>query len=73
MQHSTPAKVYTYTYVNPIVAVFLGWWLLDEPVGSRMAVASAVIIGAVALITIAKTKPKTVAAAPASSPQPKAA
>lgn len=73
MQHSTPAKVYTYTYVNPIVAVFLGWWLLDEPVGSRMAVASAVIIGAVALITIAKTGPKAALPASPGSPQPKAA
>ncbi|MBI3884260.1 MAG: EamA family transporter [Opitutae bacterium] len=57
MKHSTPARVYTYTYVNPIVAVFLGWLLLHEPVGSRMLAASAVIIAGVALITAAKTKP----------------
>lgn len=56
MQHSTPAKVYTYTYVNPIVAVFLGWLILHEPVTSRTFLAAAIIIGAVALITIAKTR-----------------
>jgi drug/metabolite transporter (DMT)-like permease len=74
MQHSTPAKVYTYTYVNPIVAVFLGWWLRDEPVGPRMLVASGIIIAAVALITIAKTAGKPAASpAPTATPQPKAA
>ncbi len=56
MQHSTPAKVYTYTYVNPIVAVFLGWLILDEHVDSRIFVASAVIIAGVAIITISKTR-----------------
>ncbi|MBA3849870.1 MAG: EamA family transporter [Opitutus sp.] len=65
MKHSTPAKVYTYTYVNPIVAVFLGWLILHETVNSRTFVASAVIIAGVAIITISKTlKP---AAAPAKS------
>jgi drug/metabolite transporter (DMT)-like permease len=58
MQHSTPAKVYTYTYVNPIVAVFLGWLILDEHVDSRIFLAAAVIIAGVAIITISKsTKP----------------
>lgn len=56
MKHSTPAKVYTYTYVNPIVAVFLGWLILHETVNSRIFVASAVIIAGVALITISKTR-----------------
>ncbi len=71
MKHSTPARVYTYTYVNPIVAVFLGWFILHEPVSPRMLVASAVIIGGVALITISKARPMPVSlTAPA---QPKAA
>ncbi len=63
MQHSTPAKVYTYTYVNPIVAVFLGWLILHEPVSSRTFVAAAIIIAGVAIITIAKVK-KPAAPAP---------
>jgi drug/metabolite transporter (DMT)-like permease len=57
MQHSTPAKVYTYTYVNPIVAVFLGWLILDEHVSSRIFVAAAVIVVGVAIITVAKSRP----------------
>ena len=42
--------VATYAYVNPIVAVFLGWLLLGEAVTLQMAVAGAAIVVAVALI-----------------------
>jgi len=56
MKHSTPARVSTYAYVNPIVAVFLGWLLLHEPVGPRTLVASAIIVAAVAIITTQKSK-----------------
>jgi drug/metabolite transporter (DMT)-like permease len=42
--------VATYAYVNPIVAVFLGWLLLDEHVTLRMLVAGAAILVSVALI-----------------------
>jgi drug/metabolite transporter (DMT)-like permease len=45
-----PAKVATYAYVNPIVAVFLGWLVLSEPISSRTMIAAAIIVGAVALI-----------------------
>jgi len=63
MKHSTPARVSTYAYVNPIVAVFLGWLILHEPIGPRTLVASAIIITAVAIITVRKNrapKPKAV-------------
>lgn len=56
MKHSTPARVSTYAYVNPIVAVFLGWLLLDEPVTRRTLVASAIIVAAVAIITTEKNR-----------------
>jgi drug/metabolite transporter (DMT)-like permease len=42
--------VSTYAYVTPVVAVFLGWLILDEPVGIRTIVSAAVIVIAVALI-----------------------
>lgn len=45
------ARVSTYAYVNPIVAVFLGWLVLGEAVTQRTLVAGAIIVGAVALIT----------------------
>lgn len=51
LKHSTPARVSTYAYVNPIVAVFLGWLLLREPVSQRTFLAAAVIVAAVAIIT----------------------
>jgi len=58
MKHSTPARVSTYAYVNPVVAVFLGWLVLHEPISSRTIVASAIIVAAVAIITVQKNKPK---------------
>ena len=66
MKHSTPAKVSTYAYVNPIVAVFLGWLVLHEPVSPRLFVAAAIIIAGVAVITVAKT----IKAAPAEESAP---
>ena len=48
---ATPSAVSTYAYVNPVVAVFLGWLILSEPLTPRTLLAAAVIVGAVALIT----------------------
>ncbi|HWA26546.1 MAG TPA: EamA family transporter [Lacunisphaera sp.] len=65
MKHSTPAKVSTYAYVNPVVAVFLGWFVLHETVSPRIFLAAAIIIAGVAIITIAKNKKPAAAAQPA--------
>jgi len=51
---STAARVATYAYVNPVVAVILGWLLANEAISARMLVAAAIIVGGVALITIAE-------------------
>jgi drug/metabolite transporter (DMT)-like permease len=56
MKHCPPARVATYAYVNPVVAVFLGWLILGEPITSRTLVASAIIVGAVAIITTEKSR-----------------
>lgn len=64
---SAPAKVSTYAYVNPVIAVFLGWALADEALTTQMLLAAAVIIGGVAMITLA---PKPVPSTPASSSAP---
>lgn len=53
-----PALVSTYSYVNPLVAVLLGWAFADEPLTVRTAVAGLVIVAGVALITINRTKAK---------------
>lgn len=47
---STPARVGTYAYVNPVVALFLGWALADEPITTRSVAAAVVIVGAVVVI-----------------------
>jgi drug/metabolite transporter (DMT)-like permease len=54
------ARVSTYAFVNPVVAVLLGWGLAGEPLGPRTLLASAVIVAAVALIVTRR----------ASSPRP---
>jgi len=45
------ARVSTYAYVNPAVAIFLGWALFHEPLEPRTLVAAAIIIAAVVIIT----------------------
>jgi drug/metabolite transporter (DMT)-like permease len=57
---STPPLVATYAYVNPVVAVFLGWAFAGEPVTARTLVAAAVIVGAVVLITTYRARPQAV-------------
>lgn len=57
---AAPAHVATHAYVNPVVAVFLGWALAGEELSVRTMVAAAIIIGAVALITTARSSGRTV-------------
>lgn len=56
LQVSTPAKVSTYAYVNPLVAVILGSMFLNESLPPGILMAGALIIGAVVLITTAKAR-----------------
>jgi len=56
MKHSTPARVSTYAYVNPVVAVFLGWLILNETITARTVLAATIIIAAVAIITTQKSR-----------------
>ena len=51
LKNVTPARAATYAYVNPVVAVLLGWFLASEPLTPRMMIAAGVIIGSVVLIT----------------------
>jgi drug/metabolite transporter (DMT)-like permease len=52
--HTAAAKVSTYAYVNPVVAVFLGWLLVNEVVTLRTLVGAAIIVVAVAMISLAR-------------------
>ncbi|MCB9454303.1 MAG: EamA family transporter [Anaerolineaceae bacterium] len=46
-----PSRVTTYAYVNPVIAVFLGWLLGEESLTARTIVGTVVIVTAVVLIT----------------------
>jgi drug/metabolite transporter (DMT)-like permease len=53
--HNAPISlVSTYAYVNPVVAVFLGNLFADEPLTPRILIASAIIIGSVIFINVAR-------------------
>jgi len=51
LNNVAPARAATYAYVNPVVAVLLGWLIANEPLTRQMIIAAAVIIGSVILIT----------------------
>ncbi len=54
LHHVPTTKVATYAYVNPVVAVILGWAILGEPVDRFMFLGAAIIVPAVALVTTAE-------------------
>jgi drug/metabolite transporter (DMT)-like permease len=54
LRHCDPAKVATYAYVNPVVAVILGALFAGEHLTSRTIVAAALIIGSVAIVITAQ-------------------
>ncbi len=56
MQHAPPARVATYAYVNPVVAVLLGWVIAHEALTGQMLAGAAVIVGSVVLITTQQKK-----------------
>jgi drug/metabolite transporter (DMT)-like permease len=56
---STPARVGTYAYVNPVVALLLGWALAGEPLSFRSLVAAAIIVGSVVVITTERPRSAT--------------
>lgn len=55
LRHTTPARAATYAYVNPVVAVLLGWALAGEPLTAQTLLAAAVIVAGVAIITTASS------------------
>ncbi len=61
--------VSTYAYVNPLVAVFLGWAVAGEPITRGTLIAAAVILVGVALISSAPKAPAR-SLTPGPSPNP---
>lgn len=56
LNHVSPSKVSTYAYVNPIVAIFLGWAFAGETISAQTLAAGAIILASVWLITAGKKK-----------------
>ena len=56
LRNQPAARVATYAYVNPLVALALGWLLIGEPIGLRTVYAAALMLGGVALIQLAKAR-----------------
>lgn len=65
LAHVPTSKVSTYAYVNPVVAVFLGWLVLHESVNRFILAGSAIVITSVVLVSSANVKTK---ASPADMP-----
>ena len=61
LKHSTASRVATYAFVNPVVALFLGFSLGGEPLTPRTLVASGTILAAVVLVILAPSKPPAAA------------
>lgn len=58
LRHVPTSKVSTYAYVNPVVAVFLGWLVLGEQVDAFILAGTVIVIASVVLVTSAKVRSK---------------
>jgi drug/metabolite transporter (DMT)-like permease len=61
LEHVPTSKVSTYAYVNPVVAVFLGWLILHERVDRFIVMGSVIVVLSVILVTSAKVRETVVA------------
>jgi drug/metabolite transporter (DMT)-like permease len=68
LQKSTAARVATYAFVNPVVALFLGWLIAGESITLRTVIAAAVILTAVILVITAPHRKPAPVAAPVPAP-----
>jgi len=57
LKATTPARLSTYAYVNPVIAVFLGWAFGGETLTGQMLAAAGVIVLGVVIITARRTPP----------------
>jgi drug/metabolite transporter (DMT)-like permease len=57
LRHASPTIIGTYAYVNPVIAVLLGWLILSEPVTARTFLAMVLTVGAVVWIQFSHKLP----------------
>jgi drug/metabolite transporter (DMT)-like permease len=70
LQAAPISLVATYAYVNPVVAVFLGWLVLSEAVTPAVVIGGGIVVASVALVITAERPRRTRQAASASSGEP---
>ena len=68
LQHAPVSTVATYAYVNPVVAVFLGWLILGETVTLAILAAAAIIVSSVAVIVRRESRAAPAQETPAPTP-----
>jgi drug/metabolite transporter (DMT)-like permease len=56
LKNARPSMVATYAYVNPVIAVVLGWFIAGESMTGQMLIGAGVVVGSVVLITSQNTK-----------------
>jgi drug/metabolite transporter (DMT)-like permease len=56
LQNAPVSKVATYAYVNPVIAIFLGWLILDETITAVTLAGAAIIVASVALVVRAESR-----------------
>ena len=61
LHHESPTKVGTYAYVNPVIAVLLGYFFAGEPLGLRTILGAAFVLASVVMITTAQAKKSAIA------------
>jgi len=61
LQHVPTSQVSSYAYVNPVVAMFLGWLVLHERIDRYILMGSAIIVASVVLVTSAKVSSRATA------------
>jgi len=67
LHHESPTKVGTYAYVNPVVAVAIGYFLGGETVGPRTLLGTALVLVSVVVITTTKSKKTEIVPIPKSA------
>jgi drug/metabolite transporter (DMT)-like permease len=70
LQHAPISRVATYAYVNPVVAVALGWLVLNESITPTLLAGAAIVVAAVVIITRSERPKETSPAAIAASREP---
>ena len=68
LQNAPISKVATYAYVNPVIAIFLGWLILSESITTMILVGAAVIVSSVAFIVTKESAPARVDAEEVDAP-----